>query len=167
LIIGGGRRKSQIAKKQEVEVSPCSHYNKTLRFKTCCTSATIMKFHLLVAAATLLGLDHQVNAWAPSLPSVATRTAPKISRRHRYSSSSVFELYVKTGDVETVEDDKTLAAFQEPKTQILGQPIPYSELTIGVIKETFKGENRVSQTPDSIRTLIKAGITVLVESGGT
>jgi NAD(P) transhydrogenase len=124
-----------------------------------------MKFHLLVVAA-LLGLDHQVNAWAPSLSSVATRTAPKISRRHRYSSS-LFELYVKA-DVEEqkVVDDKTLAAFQEPKTQILGQPIPYSELTIGVLKETFKGENRVSQTPDSIRTLVKAGITVLVQSGG-
>lgn len=123
-----------------------------------------MKFHLLVAAA-LLGLDPQVNAWAPSLSSVATRTAPKISRRYPYSSS--FELHVK-GDVEEQKavDDKTSAAFQEPKTQILGQPIPYSELTLGVLKETFKGENRVSQTPDSIRTLVKAGITVLVQSGG-
>ena len=128
-----------------------------------------MKFHLLVAAAALLGLNHyegfNVNAWAPSLSSVATRTAPKISRRHGYSSFS-FELYVKE-DVQ-IDDDKTSAAFQdEPKTQILGQPIPYSELTIGVLKETFKGENRVSQTPDSIRTLVKAGITVLVQSGGT
>lgn len=130
-----------------------------------------MKFHHLVATAAFLGLNHHqglnVNAWAPSLSSVATRVAPKISRRHGYSSSS-FELYVKQGDVQQeVGDDTTSAAFQEPKTQILGQPIPYSELTVGVIKETFKGENRVSQTPDSIRTLVKAGITVLVQSGGT
>jgi hypothetical protein len=130
-------------------------------------ATTIMKFHLLVAVAALLGFDHhhQVSAWAPSLSSVATRAAPKISRSHGYASSP-FKLYVLKGDVEV--DAKTAAAFQEPaKTQILGQPIPYSELTIGVLKETFKGENRVSQTPDSIRTLVKAGMTVLVQSGGT
>ena len=45
-------------------------------------------------------------------------------------------------------------------------PIPYSELTIGIVKETLKGENRVSQTPDSVRGLTKAGFTVIVESGG-
>jgi NAD(P) transhydrogenase len=44
-------------------------------------------------------------------------------------------------------------------------PIPYSELTIGIAKETFKGENRVSQTPESVRGLVKAGFTVVVESG--
>lgn len=46
------------------------------------------------------------------------------------------------------------------------RPIPYSDLTIGVLKETFKGENRVSQTPDSVRTLTKAGFKVIVESKG-
>lgn len=46
------------------------------------------------------------------------------------------------------------------------QPIPYAELTIGVVKETLEGENRVSQTPDSVRGLVKAGFTVLVQAGG-
>ena len=45
--------------------------------------------------------------------------------------------------------------------------IPYSELTIGVLKERTDGETRVSQTPDSVANLVKAGFTVLVESGGT
>ena len=49
---------------------------------------------------------------------------------------------------------------------LLGEPIPYSELTIGVLKETFPGENRVSQTPDSVHSLVKEGFTVVVEAGG-
>lgn len=47
------------------------------------------------------------------------------------------------------------------------QPIPYSDLTIGVLKENYPGENRVSQTPDSVQGLVKAGFTVVVEAGGT
>jgi alanine dehydrogenase len=34
------------------------------------------------------------------------------------------------------------------------------------MKETFPGENRVSQTPDSVANLVKAGLTVIVEQGG-
>lgn len=44
-------------------------------------------------------------------------------------------------------------------------PIPYSDLTIGVVKETIDGENRVSQTPDSVRSLVNAGFKVLVQIG--
>jgi Alanine dehydrogenase/PNT, N-terminal domain len=44
--------------------------------------------------------------------------------------------------------------------------IPYDQLTIGVLKETFNGEKRVSQSPDSVAALIKAGFNVLVQSGG-
>jgi hypothetical protein len=53
------------------------------------------------------------------------------------------------------------------KAKIWSQPIPYEKLTIGVLKEIFPGENRVSQTPDSIRTLVKEGFTVVVQAGGT
>ena len=45
-------------------------------------------------------------------------------------------------------------------------PIPYADLTIGVLKEDFPGETRVSQTPDSVQGLVKAGFTVLVQAGG-
>jgi hypothetical protein len=55
----------------------------------------------------------------------------------------------------------------KPSPKILTQPIPYEELTIGVTKETYPGENRVSQTPDSVRGLVKAGFKVVVQSGGT
>jgi hypothetical protein len=47
-----------------------------------------------------------------------------------------------------------------------GGPIPYSELSIGVLKETLKGENRVSQSPDGVRMLVKEGFKVLVQEGG-
>lgn len=44
--------------------------------------------------------------------------------------------------------------------------IPYKELTIGVLKETFAGEKRVSQSPDSVSFLVKAGFNIAVQSGG-
>jgi NAD(P) transhydrogenase len=65
-----------------------------------------------------------------------------------------------------LEPDVTAAVFEQEENRILGQPIPYDELTIGVMKETFKGENRVSQTPDSIKMLIKEGFNVVVQAGG-
>ena len=43
--------------------------------------------------------------------------------------------------------------------------IPYSSLTVGVAKETDAAEARVSITPESAALLIKAGLSVVVESG--
>ena len=51
-------------------------------------------------------------------------------------------------------------------SKILGDPIPYRELTIGVLKETYPGENRVSIAPESAKMLVDAGLSVVVESGG-
>lgn len=46
------------------------------------------------------------------------------------------------------------------------KPISYSELTIGVPKETFEGERRVALTPAGVQALRKAGFkAVIVESG--
>jgi hypothetical protein len=124
-----------------------------------------MKISVLAAAAHVAGLAQDTAAWAPSVvTSLATRKVGSSSRDY-YNTN----LYV-SGNVEepkSKEEDKTLSAFDEDSSaNILGHPIPYSELTIGVLKETFPGENRVSQTPDSIRTLIKEGFTVIVQSGG-
>ena len=63
-------------------------------------------------------------------------------------------------------DEDLIASFEQPDTaKILTKAIPYSELTIGVSKETFKGENRVSLTPDNVETLVKAGFQVVIQSG--
>jgi hypothetical protein len=68
-------------------------------------------------------------------------------------------------EADTVSTPKPFLGSTEAK--IWSQPIPYEKLTIGVLKETFPGENRVSQTPDSIRSLVKEGLTVAVQAGGT
>ncbi|KAK9832503.1 hypothetical protein WJX81_002580 [Elliptochloris bilobata] len=45
-------------------------------------------------------------------------------------------------------------------------PVPYSELFVGVPRETFKNEQRVAATPTSCAALLKAGFKgVVVESG--
>lgn len=44
--------------------------------------------------------------------------------------------------------------------------VPYGQLSIGVPKETFDGEQRVAVTPDGVKTLLKKGFrAVTVESG--
>jgi hypothetical protein len=48
----------------------------------------------------------------------------------------------------------------------LFEGVPYTWLTIGVLKEDLPGENRVSQTPDTVRSLVKEGFNVIVEEGG-
>lgn len=75
-----------------------------------------------------------------------------------------------SGNVEKEQKVETIASdafLTRDSTKNWKQPIPYSDLTIGVLKETYPGENRVSQTPDSIQGLVKAGFTVVVEAGGT
>ena len=43
--------------------------------------------------------------------------------------------------------------------------VPYGDLTVGVIKETQKLENRCAQSPQSAGSLAKAGFKVVVEKG--
>ena len=113
---------------------------------------------ILVGSLLVVWSGH-VHAFSPATRSfgakLATTTKPSFHRHY----SAVFE------DAAVAEQDKTAAVFQED-TNILGGPIPYEDLTIGVMKETFNGENRVSQTPDSVASLIKAGFNVVVQAGG-
>ena len=74
----------------------------------------------------------------------------------------------------TIADDDTAEKVSDVSSSssssvvsIATAPVPYSELTIGVLKETTDGENRVSQSPDSVRALVKAGFNVVVQKGGT
>ncbi len=91
-----------------------------------------MKIQIWSAAALLAALQNTgTSAWAPAITTLATR---------KVSSRSITSHYVAR-DVEKqkgADEDSTSAAFLEIKTKILGEPIPFSELTIGVIKETFK-----------------------------
>jgi hypothetical protein len=98
-----------------------------------------MRFNILVLSGILFQQDS--NAWAPAISPLATRRAVSTSRPNSglYVSPSIDD----KSKEET--EDSVSAAFLETETKIWGQPIPYSELSIGVLKETFKGENRVSQ----------------------
>ena len=120
-----------------------------------------MKIHLISAATLLAGLqDSGTAAWAPGISSLATRKVSSSYSTRHYVTSNLEEQ-------KGAEDVKTSAPFLENQLKILGAPIPYEDLTVGVLKETFKGENRVSQSPDSVRSLVKAGLTVIVQAGGT
>ena len=73
-------------------------------------------------------------------------------------------LFSATAPVEKTSSD---AVFENDSGhRLIGQPIPYEELTIGVLKEVTEGEARVSQTPETVANLVKKGFHVLVEAGG-
>eukprot|EP00545_Synedropsis_sp_CCMP1620_P013199 CAMPEP_0119004496 /NCGR_PEP_ID=MMETSP1176-20130426/1171_1 /TAXON_ID=265551 /ORGANISM="Synedropsis recta cf, Strain CCMP1620" /LENGTH=1177 /DNA_ID=CAMNT_0006956203 /DNA_START=406 /DNA_END=3939 /DNA_ORIENTATION=- len=76
----------------------------------------------------------------------------------------------KNDDKNDHDNDETTAATKAATASVthhrlLGKGIPYDDLTIGVVKETFEGETRVSQTPDSVHNLVKAGFHVVVQAG--
>lgn len=115
-----------------------------------------MKFASLYALASLA----RASAFAPKTSVVAPITK-------RSKGSHIF-VAAPVQDRQISKEDGVSKAFNlDESSRILGQPIPYEELTIGVMKETFPGENRVSQTPDSVQSLIKAGFQVVVQEGGT
>jgi Alanine dehydrogenase/PNT, N-terminal domain len=116
-----------------------------------------MKTQLLSSLALL----SRANGFSSSL---TTRSSTLVTGR-----GPIRTISFATVERELVSDDAPAAKFLDDaiSPDLLGTPIPYSELTIGVMKETFPGENRVSQTPDSVHLLVKEGFTVVVERGGT
>ena len=129
-----------------------------------------------IAAVTLLAATG-CHAWAPAT-GFASRTTTTTSLKHQLFQRTPIALYATVEDEQKKEAGKEVpkddAAFiseafnkdEAEEALTVFSPIPYSELTIGIVKETFKGENRVSQTPDSVKGLVTAGFTVIVESGG-
>lgn len=57
------------------------------------------------------------------------------------------------------------ATTQEAAAAATPLGLPYTSMSIGVPKETFPLERRVSQTPESVAKLVKEGFSVNVESG--
>ena len=96
----------------------------------------------------------------------------------RRSSSALYSTLEKkpksSSDVEEEDfpNPEDVAALTTPPSDeqstknILGSPIPYEDLTIGILKESYPGENRVSVAPESVKLLVDAGLNVVVESGG-
>jgi NAD(P) transhydrogenase len=128
-----------------------------------------MKLSLSLAVVLFVGSRSWfANAFSPQL-SLRRVVVPSQTASHRRIKSWAPQYATKPKEAE-----QEAGAVNTPKPflrsteeQIWGKPIPYEKLTIGVIKETFPGENRVSQTPDSIRSLVKEGFNVVVQAGGT
>ena len=91
---------------------------------------------------------------------------PSLSIKSEFFRPSTIRLGATIERRDTAHQPTIDAPVEPNARRILGQPIPYSELTVGILAEEFEGENRVSQTPDSVLTLTKAGIRVLVQEGG-
>ena len=141
-----------------------------------------MKTSIVVSSLCAILATDFSHAWAP----LSTRSASRPTTRSFFQSKGNFQVQqskITTSLYATVEDEEKKKkdtpsndaafisdAFNKDDAEdalTFFSPIPYSKLTIGIVKETFKGENRVSQTPDSVKGLVKAGFTVIVESGGT
>lgn len=100
--------------------------------------------------------NHRLSFLVPSPPVPPTQV---------YSTTE--EEAVDTIITTASSSSKDPISFKSRSANKIGaQPIVYSDLTIGVLKESFPGENRVSQTPDAVATLVKAGFNVIVQSGG-
>lgn len=119
-----------------------------------------MKIQLLISGLCLGG--HQ---YACAFSSSSALTSRNSIRSQTVATYATLEGTKKEESVSKSEDGPAAKFLEDSEHDFLGEPIPYSELTIGVLKETFPGENRVSQTPDSIKTLVKDGFTVVVEQG--
>ena len=85
-----------------------------------------------------------------------------LEKKPKKSSSDVEDNFPNPEDVAALTTPE-----EQPSTKnILGSSIPYEDLTIGILKESYPGENRVSVAPESVKLLIDAGLNVVVESGG-
>jgi len=121
---------------------------------------------ILISAILAVGVD------AFSLTHKTLVSPSVVQQRNRYQSlhhprtSRTGSTIIAVATEDEIEAAASKSAFLEPKEGILSDPIPYADLTIGVLKETYPGEQRVSQTPDSVRSLVKAGLTVVVQEGG-
>lgn len=118
------------------------------------------------AFAALLLLPSSINGFStPStnLYSLRSQTVQDVSGA-LYSALSD-ETDDKSKSIKKSDKDM-ISGFEQPSsTKILTEPIPYEQLTIGVMKEVFEGENRVSITPDNAEMFVKAGFNVVVQSG--
>jgi len=110
--------------------------------------------------------SESIHAAAPAIvalsSSVSDDQSKSISDEETTTSTSR-----KQGEEEIIASFEQLDSSISSSTSknILTDPIPYEKLTIGVMKETFPGENRVSISPSSAETLIKAGFQIVVQSG--
>ena len=113
-------------------------------------------------ASSLPSSSSEFSGFLPSSSTTTTRLYSTLeSTKKKKDDDEVAVVSAASVNTDTTNDDSTTN-----KQKIVGNPIPYSELTVGVLKETYPGENRVSVAPESVKMLVDAGLSVVVESGG-
>lgn len=125
----------------------------------------------MALAAILLLQPASIDAF--SSPTLTTKSLPFGISKHshlctdyRPSTTTLFSsISDDKKELQASVDVVTELFTTEKESKILGNPIPYEKLTIGVTKENFPGENRVALSPDAVALLVKAGFHVVVESG--
>ena len=123
----------------------CNAFGLTSVSRSTTSKSTLPKHFLSTGSSSSSSLSWELHSVAPKEIELAQTDA---------DSSAVL---LETTPIEV--DDVT-------SSNLLGSAIPYEKLTIGILKEDFAGENRVSQTPESAQGLIKAGFKVVVQAGG-
>lgn len=134
---------------------------KTPRMVAVSSSSSLLLFvALLLVTPTVWGFGVAPHS---SVQQLTTKHANYHGVVFRSSSSKTTksQLFSATASTDSVAIDANVE-----KVRFLGQPIPYDDLSIGVLKEVTEGEERVAQTPESVATLVKKGFHVLVEAGG-
>lgn len=88
------------------------------------------------------------------------------TRRHVHSAPrGVIPLTTKRAPLRQLLP-KVSPIWSRFKSELVSEPVPYSELTIGIPAETYDGEKRVAVAPQNIPLLLKKGFSrVLVERG--
>lgn len=122
---------------------------------------------LVIIVNTALWLKSSSSEAFTIPPTSQVRFQPHLRRVPHYHQTNFYASVVEqqTQGIQNEQQQSTILESTASKI-VLRKPIPYSDLTIGVLKETFPGENRVSQTPDSVSTLVIAGFNVVVQAGG-
>ena len=107
------------------------------------------------------------NAFVPNANVGVKLTTPRSAlMRQQKMIQPTTKVFSTSVPAEEKQQGKYVDVIIEPQGKFLGDPVPYSALTIGVMKETYPGECRVSQSPDSVKTLVGAGFDVVVQAGG-
>lgn len=132
----------------------------------------------LFAASAVEGFNLPPSSSTTSRGGGLARHSTTSAAHRRVSNARLFSTVDKP-NTESSSSSASAESFPDPEdalegllsdaisssSSILGTPIPYGELTVGVLKESYPGENRVSVAPDSVRMLVDAGLNVAVESG--
>jgi hypothetical protein len=122
-------------------------------------------FHPIYTLKPPLSLSHSTSFQRSTVVSLQKPTASSNFGR----GNNLWATITKSSEDAAVDSGpvESLSTTDVSSSTFLGPSIPYAKLTVGVLKETFSGENRVSQSPESIQKLVKAGIKVVVQAGGT